>query len=297
MRAVSLIILMGALTSCAVNPRATQMEVTSGEQVLAQQNNVVAAFYMQASRLDISFKNTAEPTKPDKWVFAVTDTPVEDARHRFLLLQNSNLLARTTLVAAKRQNTDLISSIGSEVTDNRVSLIQNVGSVAKIAIGALVSRPGTPLPANNPFTARFELTDPGKFVTTGSSKPGWQAWRNTDRDGLTILVGPPPVTALPYQRSLLESGMQGVFSAACRPVIVYYTAPDKSEFEWRGKLSDADSVEFTALPRKGKIEYTDQCGTSVTNEKDPTKTTDEIVAAAAAQAQALKEAYDKAAKE
>ena len=294
MRAISIGIIVAALCGCAVNPKATQIEVSSGDHVLAAQSNAVATYYMQGSRLDIAFRNTAEKDKPPKWTFAVSNTPVEDTRRRFLLLQNSNLLARTTLVAAKRQNTDLLSSIGSEVTDNRVALIQNAGAVAKIAIGLVVS--GQAPDPNSPFTARFELTEDSQF-TVATADPNWKAWRHKDQPNLTVRVGPPPVTALVYQPALLRSGMQGVFAAACRPVIVSYKAPDSSEYEWRGKLADSDSVEFTPLPRKGKVEYHDQCGTSVTNDKDPTKSTDDIVAAADTQAAALKEAYDKASKE
>lgn len=296
MRANFVILLASAAVSaCAVNPRATQREVISGSDILAEQSNMVAAYYMQGSRLDISFRNSAEAGKPAKWAFTVANTPTEDTRHRFVLLQNSNLLGRTTLVAAKRQNTDLLSSIGSEVTDNRVALIQNLGAVAKIAIGLVVSRE-QPDP-NSPFTARFELTDPSQFTPAPTAAAGWHGWRHKDQSGLTIRVGPAPVTAMPYQPALLRSGMRGVFASACRPVIVEYQAPDSSKYEWRGKLADAETVEFTPLPRKGKIEYHEQCGTSVTNEKDPTKTTDEIIAAAVAQGNALKEAYDKASKE
>ena len=278
------------ICSCTVNPKATQMEVASGNEVL-QHPNAVAAFYMQASRLDISFKNTAEEGKPAKWAFTVANSPIEDTRRRFLLLQNSDLFSRTTLVAGKRQNTDLISSIGSDVTDNRVALMQNVGSVAKIAIGLAVSATAPPI---KPFTTRFELKNPDKFQPATSTVQDWSAWTHPDIDNLAVQVGPAPVTSLDYQPGLLQPKMNGVFASACRPVIITYTAPNGVDYEWRGKIADADKVEFTAMPRKGKIEYHDQCGSSVTSEKDPTKTTDEIVAAAVTQAAAVKEAYDKA---
>lgn len=287
----SLACALTVLAGCTVNPKATIVQVNNGEQVLQRQQDSVATFYMQASRLDITFKNTADEGKAAKWAFTVANTPIEATGRRFMLLQHSNLLSRTTLVVAKRPNTDLISSVGSEVADNRIALIQNIASVAKVVVGLAVSTNVAPLQA---FTTRFELTQPGDFQTATSATSGWLAWKHKDHDTLTIQIGEAPVTALAYNPTLLRAKMGGLFSSACRPVIVSYTAPNRAAYEWRGKIADPESVEFAALPRKGKVEYHDQCGTSITNEKDPTATPDAVIAAAVAQAAAIKEAYDKA---
>jgi hypothetical protein len=276
-----------AVAGCTVNPQATQMEVTSGDEVM-RHANAVAAFYMQGSRLDLAFKDSADPGKPAKWVLTVADTPTEDTRRRFLLLQDSNAWSRTNLVAGKRANTDLISSVGSEVTDNRIALLQNIAAIAKIGI-AVAGFQATV----KPFTASFELRDPGSFQKAAATKPEWQDWSDPKIPKLVISVGPPPVTAMPYRPALLQPKLNGLFAAACRPVIINYSAPDGSQYIWRGKIADSDSVEFTAMPRKGKIEYQDQCGTSVTADKDPTATNDAVIAAAITQAQAVKDALDK----
>lgn len=280
-----------ATAGCTVNPKATMLEASSHQTVLAHRANVVGTFYMQASRLDIAFKNAAEAGKPPKWGLTVASEPVEAVDRRFLLLQSSDLMSRTTLVVAKRPNTDLIASIGSEVTDNRIALIQNVAAIAKVAIGFAVSGAA---PLNKPFSTRWSLTDPGDFVAATSSQEGWMAWKHSTMPTLTIRVGRAPTTATSYSAGLLKPRMNGVYHSACRPVIVAYKAPDGEEFEWIGKIADPNSVEFSALPRKGKVEFHSQCGVSITNEKDPSSTPDAIAAAAAAQAAAVIEAYKKA---
>ena len=287
--------LLTALTlgGCTVNPKATIVEVTSGDQVMAQRD-AVAAFYMQGSRLEMAFKKISAEGKPEKGALTVASVPIEATARRFLLVQNSDLFSRTTLVVAKRANTDLIASLGSEVQDNRLALIQNVAAVAKVAVGLVVAASPPPLAE---FTTEFELANPVEFTAAAAVDASWRAWKHSKDDNLTILVGPTPVTAKPYSADLLRPKLVGIFSAACRPVVVDYSASNGQTFQWRGKIADPDFVEFTVMPRKGKIEYHDQCGTSVTTEKDPTQSNDAIFAAMAAQAAALKEAYDKANKD
>lgn len=323
-RVVTSIILGAGLSACAVNPKSVVVEASSPEDVTTNSNGMVAAYYLPKTHLDISFKEPVVPatapaqavekgdsagvptskrpgakagaaTTTAQWVLEVKNSQIEDTAHRYLLIQKSDMLSRTTLNLAKTDNTDLPKEIGSEVTDNRATLITNIASVAKIGIGLLVSsdRAGT--------LQEVTATWPGPVGTFDlSSSNGTETYTHKTVPSLTVVVSPPPVTAYPYARAraLFARTANGFFYSACRPVTVAYDPGGGAErYVWKGKIADPTQQEFIPYPRKGKIAFHSQCGSSITTEKDPTVTTDALISTAAAQAAAVVEAYEKARKE
>jgi hypothetical protein len=293
----------GALAGCEVSPKARTVEVwrssagSGGQQPLsANEKKAVAAFYLQASRLDIDVHQTED--KKD-YVLTVANTPVESTDHRLLLVSDDDLFSRTNLNVAKRPNTDLIASIGTDLVDNRIGLINNVASVAKVLIpfvgaGSPTFKVFDPIEVFDPIKAKWSLKDAPDFIQTG----GQNVWtyRST---GLVVTVGPAALTARPYSTGLFAQTRSGVFMAACRPVTVSFAVDEKAgvskkEYVWRGKIADPEKLEFVALPRKGKIEFHSECGASVTAERDPSATPDAIAAAAAAAAASVIESSRKA---
>ena len=98
------------------------------------------------------------------------------------------------------------------------------------------------------------------------------------------------MTATPVNTVTFGTARGGIFASACRPVVVTYSLQTGDQ-EWRGKIADPTSLEYIPFPAKGKIEFQTECGASVTDEKDTTGTPDAVLAAAAAQAVAVAEAY------
>lgn len=202
-----------SLTGCEVNPKAALHPVSSYQDVFAQDGALAATFYMQGSRVEIAFKNTAEAGKPARYTFTVADIPVEDMRRRFVLLSRSDLWSRTTLVVAKRPNTDLIASVGSEVTDRREELIRNVAGIAKAVLGVAVASGGAPL---SDFSATWTLRGDSDFEAPKDDAE-WLVYTSTKHPGLELRLGRPPVTAIAYSPKLLGPPLAGIHFAACRP--------------------------------------------------------------------------------
>lgn len=328
-RFVASVVVSVGLAGCAVNPRSMIVEATSPEDVTSHSSGMVAAYYLPKTQLDISFKKPAEvaaapaavkdggstatpqgKTQPGKevaqgtpgkatssgpWTLEVKNSQVEDASHRYLLIQKSDLLSRTTLNVSKTENTDLPKEIGSEVVDNRATLITNVAAVAKVGIGLLVSseRAAT--------LTEVTATWPGPVGTFDvTTADGSDTYTHKTVTALTVVVGPPPVTAYTYDRARILYGRtgNGFFYSACRPVVVAYDPGGGAErYVWKGKVADPAWQEFIPYPRKGKITFHSQCGSSLATEKDPNQTTDALISTAAAQAAAVVEAYEKAKKE
>ena len=291
---IALTAIPALLGGCAIAPKALTVEATDYETVRANSKNLVASYYLQGSRLDIEF----QPADAKKAAtFTVASAAAEDTTHRLLLVSQRDLLSRTNLSVTKRPDSDMLSSVGSELVDNRTALITNVGTVLKtvIPLAALVNGDKPPEPlrvswssldAHPGFNAVAGATEP-----RGGKKDG-QIWRYGSTD-LTVEVGPTPVTAERYSNALFAGQKTGLFAATCRSIIVRYTSQGV-DYSYRGKIADPSQVEFVPLPAKGKIEFHDHCGVSVTSEKDSVATPDAIAATAATTAVAVLDSYKKA---
>ena len=311
------------VSSCAVNPKATIRPVSTMQDVIDNSSNASSLFYLRGSKLNISVQpeqtgrskegkgNDSKGQSSGKLNLTVTPSLIEDRSSRFVLLQNSDLLSRTKLNVSKLENTDLISEVGVEVTDNRENLIKNLGSIAKTGIGFLVSGSGTAPSeeAKKGFQFDFDTvnrivpglqcktddgmpcptTGDGSFVTdiTGT-------WTGENYTNFKIEVSPPPITSMPVGRTtngkpdltslgqILTPNIGGIFHSSCRPVTVTY-----GQQKWSGKVADSTFIEYTPLPRKGKLKFHSQCGVSATTEKDSSKTADAIAATAASQLESV----------
>lgn len=267
------------------------------------------------------------PQRTRPYELSVAHAAIEDTRRRFTLQTNSDLISRTRLVVAKRENTDIIQSIGSQVTDNRATLINNIAGIATRGIGLLVSGRDANsggqgfdvrwslLRAERPTTGwRREPELPAEPDPTSSSDPaanasetpaaatpappavyrGREIWRHDDAGlNFRITVEPPPVTATLYDASLFGRSLNGIYHAACRRVRVEYVEAGIN-YRWEGVVADPNFLEFTPFPRQGKIEFHPQCGVSVTQEGDPTTTPDSLVNTAVTQAVAVITAIEEA---
>jgi hypothetical protein len=283
--------------SCAINPSVRYQRADTPQNVQAFSADLVDSYVLQKNEIRIDFKNSAEKGKPAAYDLSVTDTRLEDPGHRLMVLRDDRLWARTTFNIAKVENTDLIDSAGVEVADRRVELIQNVGTILKTVLPfvAAVSAEA-PVPGCESAPAAPCILIPTDALTTMQKDAGSIG----QNGGLKLFWGAIPNTAMATDAlfaSLNRQQSNGLYYSACREFKVRFVqgiGATSTIQEWRGKIADPRWVEFVAFPRKGKIRMHAQCGVSTTSEADPTKSPDEVAAAAVAQAIAVKDALDKA---
>jgi hypothetical protein len=290
-------LLLLAGCSCAVNPSVRYQRADSPQNVQAISADLIDSYVLQKNELRIEFKKSADKDKPAGYDLSVTDNRLEDPDYRLMVLRNDRLWARTTFNIAKVENTDLIDSAGVEVADRRVELIQNVGTILKTVLpfAAAVSDE-KPVPGCETSPAAPCILVPSDTLLAMKKDAGSVG----QKVGLKLFWGAIPNTAMATDdlfASLNKQKSNGVYYSACREFrvrLVNGTGSTSTIQEWRGKIADPRWVEFVAFPRKGKIRMHAQCGVSTTSEADPTKSPDEVAAAAVAQAVAVKEAIDKA---
>ncbi|MBR7619968.1 hypothetical protein JKL49_11260 [Phenylobacterium sp. 20VBR1] len=281
----------------------------SGADVTAVRGKLVDSFYLQSNQLTIEYKNVAAADKPVRDELVVTNKKTEDKGRRIMMLHDDPIWTKTTVNIVKTDNTDLISSIGVEVTDRRSELITNSATVIKTLVPLFAAAAGgTPKVCDGVDPA----TAPCVWQPGAPSGPA----RN-----LVVKMEPPSKTAIALDdtptayESVAKGRLNGIYYAACRNLKISYfpeatvaaaeaaaKAAGKSEaagtptaaLVWEGKVADPHYVEFIAFPRKGSVTMHSQCGASVTAEKDPTATADALISATVAQAMAIKDAIDKA---
>lgn len=292
------------LGGCAVNSTVRYQAASDPMAVAAARHDLIDSYVLQKNELRIEFKNTAADGKPPNFDLSVVNTKLEDQSRRLMLLRGDRFWTRTTLNISKVENTDLVASVGVEVEDRRIELIQTGGAILKnlIPFAPGVAGQGTPVPVCGDFPKSPCSFVPTDSLTTmkkekasiGDKSVFWFEW------GAISSTAEESDTVLP---NLSRQRRNGLYYAACRDFVVRYVEPvaaggkvptQAKVYEWRGKIADPRYVEFVAFPRKGNVRMHAQCGVSTTSEKDPTKTTDAVISEAITQAIAVRAALDKA---
>jgi hypothetical protein len=294
------------VAGCAADPSVRYVEATSPAVVMAVSPRLIDSFYLQRNDVHIALHNSAAPGKPPSNDLVVTDTRAEEAVHRFMILRDDTAWTRTTISLAKVENSDLIDSAGVSVEDQRIALIQTIGTAAKTVLPLLVGAGlGEIKPEDRsvPGCERFpreacDLPQPGTLGV------GAAAGHQGPNGSLQAFWGAVPPSAIPIADFLAQLGtahVHGLYYAACRSLEIRYAGdgpsdddgpPTLTHYDWKGKIADPRWVEFVRFPRKGNIRMHSQCGVSITSEADPTQSTAALLTEALNQAAAVKQAVD-----
>lgn len=286
--------LLGELTACSADPTVSYKVATGPGDAVANQSKLIDSFYRQRNELTIEFKAPKDDKAPPE-ALVVANRRLEDTRARIMMLRADPFWTQTTVNLTKVENTDLIATAGSEVTDRRNDILTNAGAVLKLvlplALGAAAKANAPPCPDEitaKPCVWSLPLSDDG----TGKELELAPT--------LNIKWGAAPKTALPLAGGqyddFIKRPQHGMLYSACRDVTLTYTAAgtvNKAVFTWHGKVADPNFLEFVAFPRKGEIDFHSECGVSVKTEKDPTLTPDALIATTVTQIFAVKDAIDK----
>jgi hypothetical protein len=256
--------------------------------------NGLTKFRLAKSAIVVDYGKTADAKATDKTKITLVPVPQEDDTATYTISDTSNLFAATHLKVTKRQNTDLLESVGVDVEDRRLELIQQVGGVVGAVIGGIgffasrtePSEPVLPqaIDVSQHLTAAIpeERSFPGKLGGTWSYQ---------------LTIGPIPKDALQTDQYVAAFGTSVksnvLFYSACRDATVEFDDGPFKGKTFTMRISDPKFVETIAMPTKGAVSFHSSCGVNVASEKANTASTMELLNALMNQAKTLIEASKK----
>jgi hypothetical protein len=219
----------------------------------------------------------------------VTSTPKE-SRERKIAIGVVNDWQRTTMVnITKVANTELVSSIGVEVTDTRAKSISDYGGAIVKVIGAAAAILADVDTSGN--SCNVPMTYDIPFDGTSN------LWENAC---IKIELGPLPpdaasVDTIPFGRST-----SNYYYSACRDAYITIKklvgGSNLNKQPTTVRVADPRFVQVVQLPAKGTITSHSQCGVSVVTQATAQSDGAAVADALATQAKAIKEAIEAAKK-
>jgi len=284
------IIVSAGLCGCTVMPTVLYKKVNGPQDALGMSDS----YFLQKSKLEISLVEAPEP------VLTLKSTPMEDSSRKLAINPQSDWTSTTTISLAKFANTDLVSSIGVEVTNDVVKNITEVGSVIVKAlplIAMLAASEDTFKPCLNPkgmpVTLSLDLKSTGRAADETAAQGNAS---NPEKDCIKIRVEGLPPDALAYDILSAPLPTDSFLYSACRTVSV--TVLHRGErLTISARVSDPRYFQSVRFPPKGTLTMHSQCGVSITSEKAANQVdASAVIQALAAQGKAIKDAIDAAKK-
>ena len=248
--------------------------------------------------------------KDKKWVLEAI--PGESEGNLFQIHQDDPWLIKTSFKWVKRENTNLLQSVGTEVEDNRIKTIQAVGgalaSIASVFLTQTIDLDdeGSPVPPAKAKVALPLAIDTEPFLTayTKGDLPDTADNGSSDaagKVGFTLSFGPlPPATISlkDYLSATQGKSQHAIFIPACRSAKIRFTdtASELYGLEFVTTVADPNYVQVIGLPNKGTVNFHSVCGANVLAEKADISTGSELVNASLAQAKSLSETWTTARK-
>ena len=256
------------LSGCAVRPSVSYSQITAGQP---DPDGLTDSYFLQTSTIAISKTGTQKDSAGhDLDVLSVTATPTEYPAFKIGISTKSSWLGTvdTTVNISKIDNTSLVKSIGTQVTDNRASTIKSIGSAIAtiIPIAAGFAADGELDASALPFSTKTYTQIEADSADADAGKPIAMV------HGVTMTLGPLPPDARPIS-ALPQGTVHDFIYAACRDATIQFTyvqpvAGSKitNKVTTIVKISDPRYFETVALPVKGSIASHSECGVSVTTD-------------------------------
>ena len=276
------------LSGCTVVPTVEYSKITSPSDLTGDE---IDSFYLSKSIIKI-YKIGTKKDSQDKEIdkLFILSTPVESTEFKVGIRKADSIGVETNINIKKIENTALIQEVGTEVTDNRVEMIERIGTI--ITGAAALAFSNTEL-EQKVLPKRINVSVLlNNLNIDRNKKNGVDA-----ADGVTIDFGEIPQDAISITKFSEPMEMSGLIYSACRDAKVKFKYED-SKYEKNVKVSDPRFFQTIAFPVKGKITFHSECGVSVLSEKETgVKTNTEIINALIAQGKAIKDAIDAAKKD
>ncbi|GHS84232.1 hypothetical protein ACOQNQ_02835 [Pseudomonas juntendi] len=286
------------LAGCSAQPKAFYQTPPPHDAPLANGTRYegdwdgLPKFTLAKSQLVVDFKDKDKQTLPQ-----VTSVPAEaksepDAQTRFILRQDDAFGVDTHLKVTKLDNTDLLSSIGTEVEDKRVKYIQAVGTLAVGILGAAALTSSAELPIS---IDSYDLLRNSQIKRNG----GKAFAKLTSPDAskaihLEAEFGPVKDEALDnlvYAERASEKSQETIFYSACRSVTVLFNDGPLAGQKFSATVADPRYIETVKFPKKGSIEFHSACGANTTSSASGASSTLDVVNAVIAQSKSIREAW------
>jgi len=195
-------------------------------------------------------KPSAQPAKT-----SVNVALSEAADYRIGFVEVNDLRKTTRLSLTKRDNTEMVASIGTETTDNLNT------SIAKI--GGLITKLVTWVYASG------SMACPSHEFAVESDSVG--VVRKTAAPCISYTLGPVPKEAIRFSDIPWGRPVSVFYYAACRNLkVTVETISTKQVFEF--KVPDPQYVQSVRLPAKGTIKKHSTCGVSTVTESQASPT-------------------------
>jgi hypothetical protein len=241
--------------------------------------------------------------------------PAESDANTYTITPQDNMLFKTHLKVTYLDNTRLISSIGSELQDNRIKIIQAIGAGLSAAIPMLPLAPPPAPPEriqipNLPVVIDVDEyrkeacgTEPFcKAIDLPSNETAWCYkidFGDTSNDA---------IKADEFFNKYSEKKADVMIYSACREATIWVSKKKndgscaimeqkkfepKTDFVAKLKVADPNYIQTMKFPQKGKIDMHSSCGANVTSEKTESTDIFSVISEFLKQAKSIKEAQDK----
>lgn len=234
--------------------------------------------------------------------------PTEDEVSKYSMTPHDTIFLKTHIKATYIDNTRILSSIGAELEDNRIKVIQAAGA-GLTAMAPIVTLAGTPLDPKLPV-----VIDVAEYVKNacGQQPCKWLPLPNNETKWCyKVEVGdmpPDAVDTAKFMKKFAETESDVMIYSACRDATVSISKlntgekcetkqvqvfNDKDDFVAKVKIADPAKVQTIKFPKKGKIDMHSSCGANLTDEKTDSTDTIAVLGELLKQAKTIKEAQDK----
>lgn len=320
MRVASSILIISAvvlLTGCETRFPSVHYDQVKADSPPNLDGNVKFNLYKTILKLDKS---------KDDDVVVLQAIPGESESRLFQITPDDPWLVKTSFQWTKRDNTNLLQSVGTDVVDNRVKTMQAIGgalvsvislaSVAPLNLpmnggfgvepGEKVVPPPKKIPAAPPTTVNLPLAidtepflkgyGPVKGVAIEDFAQKGISNKQGDKVKFKIEFGPVASDAIPVDIYLDKASIKSqhaIFTSACREAKLKFIDGNSqlSGLEFTSVVADPNYVQVTGFPNKGTIKFHSACGADVLSEKADVSTGSELVNESMAQAKSLSEAW------
>jgi hypothetical protein len=270
---LSPIVFSTMFAGCAAVPQVEYRVVMAPDDM----RGMTDAFFRQNSVIEIAYptsKSKDSSSSPDETVL-IQSKATEYRQEKLGIKALSNFSASTVVNISKRENTDLVDSIGIKVTDKLADSIKNYGSVLVKVIGlGILSNPSTPVSCSKSVYEKGLAYD----ISMLDLNP--KEWTVSQEGGCVSLK----FSALPPDAQLASAVPQGVatsnfYYSACRDVLVTVKINENATTKIV-RVAEPRYVQYVQLPVDGSVKMHSECGASVTTSQVAKDSTADVLGAA-----------------
>ena len=296
------VITSALVAGCSTQPSAFYQPIPT--QSATYQGDWAGLSKFTLAKSELVFNQVGEDEKDGKSTkkkIVVTSIPSE-AKHsnsqptRFAMTPDDPFGVTTQMSITKVDNTELISSIGTEVEDHRVKYIEGAGAIVVGLLGIAWS--------GDKGTKEFQpiSIDTYELLTSlkvGRGEGGGQA-SAVKKSGtqqavdFTVSFGPVPDDAIDtkvFAAKASDEAQETIFYSACRSIKVHFKDGVLAGQTFSEVIADPRYVQTVKIPEKGKVSFHSSCGVSTSTESSGASDATDIGKALVSQTKSIRDAW------